>query len=276
MHISEINCYPVKSLKGISLSQATLHATGLTWDRHWMLVDARQRFVTQRQLPALATISVRLDARQLTLEHPSMAPLAIPLALEEQKLRIVSVWNDHCKAYPESREVSRWLVGALGEQAQGLSLVRFAEEFKRPVEEDFLQGGHAHTQFADGYPFLVATTASLNALNQVLENKGLAPVPMNRFRPNIVLEGATPWAEDGWDTLTAAQGAARLGLRRACQRCRITTIDQANAAIPVPSEPLKSLIEIGNQPTLKGAYFGRNAVLLEGEGQAIKVGDTWG
>lgn len=273
MQITQLNIYPVKSLKGISVTHSELQEHGLAWDRRWMLVDAQQRFVTQRQLPALATVEVALTDEHLVLSHPNVESLSVPLAEPEGNLRLVSVWNDHCKALPESDEVSRWLVAALGEQVQGLSMVRFATEFTRAVEEDFLDGGAAHTYFSDGYPFLIATTGSLDALNQALVAGGHAPVPMNRFRPNIVVESDEAWAEDHWATLTEQDGAFQLALRKPCKRCKITTIDQHTAAVPAPAEPLKTLIELNTQPTLKGAHFGQNATLVAGGGSVIRVGD---
>ncbi|OJA07094.1 MOSC domain-containing protein [Halomonas sp. QHL1] len=273
MQITQLNIYPVKSLKGISVTHSELQEHGLAWDRRWMLVDAQQRFVTQRQLPALATVEVALTDEHLVLSHSNVEPLSVPLAEPEGNLRLVSVWNDHCKALPESEEVSRWLDAALGEQAQGLSMVRFATEFTRAVEEDFLDGGAAHTYFSDGYPFLIATTGSLDALNQALVAGGHAPVPMNRFRPNIVVESEEAWAEDRWATLTEQGGAFQIALRKPCKRCKITTIDQHTAAVPAPAEPLKTLIELNTQPSLKGAHFGQNATLLEGSGSVIRVGD---
>lgn len=273
MQITQLNIYPVKSLKGISVTQSELQEHGLAWDRRWMLVDAQQRFVTQRQLPALATVEVALTDEHLVLSHPNVEPMSVPLAEPEGNLRLVSVWNDHCKALPESDEVSRWLVAALGEQVQGFSMVRFATEFTRAVEEDFLDGGAAHTYFSDGYPFLVATTGSLDALNQALVAGGHAPVPMNRFRPNIVVESDEAWGEDRWATLTQQNGTFQLALRKPCKRCKITTIDQHTAAVPAPAEPLKTLIELNTQPNLKGAHFGQNATLLEGAGSVIRVGD---
>ncbi|TVP49044.1 MAG: MOSC domain-containing protein [Halomonas sp.] len=274
MKITQLNIYPVKSLKGISVNQSVLEEHGLAWDRRWMLVDAHQRFVTQRQLPALATIEVELTNEHLLLSHANVEPLAIPLTEPEGNLRLVNVWKDHCKALPESEEVSRWLVAALGEQAQGLGLVRFATEFTRAVEEDFLDGGAAHTYFSDGYPFLVTTTGSLDALNQALVAGGQSPVPMNRFRPNIVIESDEAWAEDRWATLAEQDGAFTLALRKPCKRCQITTIDQHTAGVPNPAEPLKTLIALNTQPTLKGAFFGQNATLLDGAGGVIRVGDT--
>lgn len=273
MQIAQLNIYPVKSLKGICLNQSELQEHGLAWDRRWMLVDAQQRFVTQRQLPALATIEPQLTDEYLVLSHPDVEPLRVSLAEPKGNLRLVSVWNDHCKALPESEEVTHWLEAALGEQAQGISLVRFATEFTRAVEEDFLDGGAAHTYFADGYPFLITTTGSLDALNRALVDRGQSPVPMNRFRPNIVVESNEAWAEDHWTTLSEQSGAFKLALRKPCKRCKITTIDQDTAAVPAPAEPLKTLLALNTQPALKGAHFGQNATLLYGDGGVIRVGD---
>lgn len=274
MKITQLNIYPVKSLKGISVNQSVLEEHGLAWDRRWMLVDAQQRFVTQRQLPALATIEVALTDEHLMLSHPNVSPLNIPLTEPAGNLRLVSVWNDHCKALPESEEVSRWLVDALGEQAEGLSMVRFASEFTRAVEADFLDGGAAHTYFADGYPFLITTTGSLDALNRALLDSGHSEVPMNRFRPNIVIASDEAWAEDRWSSLAEQNGAFQLALRKPCQRCKITTIDQQTAAVPEPAEPLKTLLALNTQPALKGAHFGQNATLLVGVESVIRVGDA--
>ncbi|BCB07106.1 MOSC domain-containing protein [Vreelandella venusta] len=272
MNITQLIVYPVKSLKGIDVTQSELNGHGLAWDRRWMLVDAQQRFVTQRQLPQLATIAVELTDQALVLSHPNVDPIAIPLADPQRNLRLVKVWNDHCKAMPESEDVSHWLVAALGEQAQGISLVRFASEFTRPVEEDFLAGGEAHTYFADGYPFLITTTGSLDALNQALVANGQSPVPMNRFRPNIVVECESAWAEDQWATL-AGQSGYELTLRKPCQRCKITTVDQQTGTVPQQAEPLKTLLSLNTQPHLKGAHFGQNATLTTGQGSTIRVGD---
>jgi uncharacterized protein YcbX len=274
VQITQLNIYPVKSLKGISVNQSMLQEHGLAWDRRWMLVDAQQRFVTQRQLPALASIDVKLTDEHLVLLHPDVEPLRVALAEPKGNLRLVSVWNDHCKALPEGEDVTRWLEAALGEPARGLSLVRFATEFTRAVEEDFLDGGAAHTYFSDGYPFLITTTGSLDALNQALIAGGESPVPMNRFRPNIVVESDEAWAEDRWATLSEPTGVFQLALRKPCMRCKIITIDQHTATVPAPAEPLKTLLALNTQPTLKGAHFGQNATLLVGDGGIIRVGDT--
>ncbi len=273
LSIAELNIYPVKSLQGIRLSQAELTPTGLAWDRRWMLVDTQQRFVTQRQLPALATVGVALTHDALVLSHPDTAPISVPLQEPEGNLRIVQVWNDHCKAWPESDAVTQWLEAALGEPAKGLQLVRFATRFERSVEAEFLEGDQAHTHFADGYPFLITSTGSLGALNAALKANGSKPVPMARFRPNIVVETPNAWAEDTWQTLEARSGAFGFTLRKPCKRCKITTVDQETAGIPDPAEPLKTLIGLKTQPALKGGYFGQNATLGSGEGGTLRLGD---
>lgn len=273
MKVARLTVYPVKSLKGIELAKSEICNHGLAWDRRWMLVDTQQRFITQRQLPSLATISVTLTDQALVLSHPNVDPLSIPLEDPKGNLRLVKVWNDHCKALPESEDVSQWLEAALGEQAKGISLVRFATEFTRPVEDDFLAGGEAHTYFSDGYPFLVTTTGSLEALNQALIAAGSAPVPMNRFRPNIVVECDDAWSEDQWATLSHSRNIFQLTLRKSCQRCKVTTVDQLTGTIPEQTEPLKTLLALNTQPHLKGAHFGQNATLTAGQGSTIRVGD---
>lgn len=267
MRIDQLYCYPVKSLKGMVLSQAQVFAHGLAWDRRWMWVDKHQRFVTQRQLPMLATVDVALTDEALVLSHPNVAPCYVPLAPPTGNLRVVRVWSDDCKALPESNDVGRWLEAALGEAGAGLTLMRFATEFTRPVEE-----GAAHTYFADGYPFLITNTASLDALNEALIANGEAPVPMNRFRPNIVVHHTAAWEEDRWQRMT--DGEVEFTLRKPCQRCKITTIDQHSAEIFEAKQPLKTLLELNTQPHLKGAHFGQNATLNAGEGKTLRVGDS--
>ncbi|MFG6136553.1 MOSC domain-containing protein [Halomonas sp. B23F22_10] len=277
MRITQLNIYPVKSLRGIALDEATLTERGLAFDRHWMVVDARGRFVTQRECPAMAKVTVRLEPSRLVLEHPEAAPLAVPLARHGLERLEVSLWKDSGEALDEGAEAAEWLTAALGDARQGdrdggLRLVRFPEERRREVEADYLRGESAHTAFADGYPLLVAHRASLERLNERLAEKGLDAVPMSRFRPNVVVEGEGPFAEVDWDELALGSGI-RLGLRKPCKRCKIITQDQCTGEAPEPKEPLKTLVEMDTQPGWKGAYFGQNAVPLDGIGRTLRVGD---
>jgi len=272
--ITQLNIYPVKSLGGIALEAAELTAEGLAWDRRWMVVDDVGRFVTQRQLPAMACIRVHLEADALVLSHPEAVPLRVPLAVGALPRIPVYVWEDRCEALDEGAEARDWLGDVLGDwRGSGLRLVRFAPEQRRAVEPHYLAPGErAHTGFADGYPLLVVSEGSLDEVNRRLAAKGLDPVPMSRFRPSLVVDHATPFAEDGWDTLAAADGAWRLGLRKPCQRCKITTVDQHSGEIAVPGEPLRTLVEM-NTRAAPGGYFGQNAIVLEGEGMRLSVGD---
>ncbi|SEL83689.1 MOSC domain-containing protein [Halomonas daqiaonensis] len=274
MKITRLNIYPVKSLGGITLDHAELATRGLPYDRHWMVVDDIGRFVTQRQLPHMAQIVVRLDNEALVLDHPEATPLCIPLQRDDQPRLPVYVWDDQCQALDEGAEAAAWLGNVLGSyQGSGLRLVRFAPDQRRGVEPHFLAPGElAHTAFADGYPFLVVSEASLAEVNRVLQAKGLAPVPMERFRPSLVVDGDEPFAENGWSALSTFDEGIRLGLRKPCQRCKITTVDQATGEIAVPGEPLRTLVEM-NTRHAPGGYFGQNAILLAGKGETLAVGD---
>ncbi len=275
MKITQLVIYPVKSLGGIALDDACLTAEGLARDRRWMVVDDVGRFVTQRQMPAMATIRVSVESEALVLSHPGVEPLCVPLAARGLTRRSVTVWEDRCDALDEGPEARAWLRAVLGDlRGSDLSLVRFATDHRRRVEPHSLAPGEeAHTGFADGFPFLVSSTATLAELNRRLLAKGLEPVPMSRFRPNIVVETAAPLAEDDWCELAAADGRWRLGLRKSCQRCKIITVDQRSGVIALAGEPLRTLVEM-NARLAPGGYFGQNAILLAGDGARLSVGDT--
>ncbi|WP_409522358.1 MOSC domain-containing protein [Nitrincola sp. MINF-07-Sa-05] len=279
-----LTIYPVKSLQGISLNDAQLGVRGLAHDRNWMIVDDEGHFVTQRQIPKMATIRVALSDQSLVLSNPDaddlkgFDDLKVPLQLEASVQRDVVVWGDQCKALDAGDEASTWLTTVLGEfKGQKLHLVRFADDTRRNVDPNYLQDEEAHTAFSDGFPFLITTEASLDALNQQLRERGASPVGMERFRPSIVLrdiDGAgQPFAEDGWKQVREQSGAYELGIRKPCQRCKITTVDQQTGQISEPAEPLRTLAAMNTQPTLKGAFFGQNAILSSGEGVRIAVGD---
>ena len=273
MRIRQLHIYPVKSLGGIALNEARLTTEGLAWDRRWMVVDDVGRFVTQRQRPRMAQVRAHLEENTLVLTHPATKPLRVSLVGEGQARLSAYVWQDRCDALDEGSEARSWLSSVLGDlRGSGLRLVRFDAHQRRRVEPDFLSAGEqAHTGFADGYPFLVTTGASLSALNLALEARGGEALPMNRFRPNIVIEGTQPFAEDGWREIGGDDW--RLGLRKPCQRCGITSVDQQSGEIRHPGEPLKTLMALKPRLSWKGAFFGQNAILLSGEGKTIAVGD---
>lgn len=272
--ISSLHIYPVKSLQGIALDEATLTTQGLAFDRQWMLVDAEGKFVTQRQIPRLASIGVRLTTDSLVLEHAGLPPLSIALEPIPAKRCQVVVWRDTCTGCEEDEAASRWLTQAVGQwQGTDLRLVRFAPEGVRPVDPAYMDGDSADTAFSDGYPFLIVSEASLAAVNTQLLANGAKAVPMERFRPNIVLNGMTAFEENDCKILTANDSGYAFTLRKPCQRCKTTTVDQRTGLIANPKEPLRTLTAMNPYPHLSGAFFGQNATLRAGIGTRVKVGD---
>ncbi len=272
--ISSLHIYPVKSLQGIDLNDTVLTRQGLAFDRQWMLVDATGKFVTQRQIPLLASIGVRLTADSLMLERTGLLPLSIPLAPIPDSRCEVTVWRDTCVACDEGDVTAHWLTQAVGQwQGSDLRLVRFAPEGVRPVDPAYMDGDSADTAFADGYPFLIVSEASLAALNVQLLADGAEAVPMARFRPNIVLSGMEAFGENACKTLSAADSSYCFAIRKPCQRCKTTTVDQRTGMIANPKEPLRTLLAMNPYPHLTGAYFGQNVTLTTGNGVVVKVGD---
>lgn len=282
--ITDLFIYPVKSLRGIRLTEASVGVRGFRWDRLWMVVDENGRFVTQRNIPAMAQISVDVTQHSLIFRHDDHDDCHVALVRSEGKgseeegnngAVQVTVWGDDCDAFDEGEQISRWLTLVLGTWRDSvLRLVRFDESTKRRVEHTASEETQAHTAFSDGFPYLVTSQASLDALNTVLVNKGSEKVSMDRFRPNIVLKGTGPFEEDRIRSLLSpGQPDIRLALCKPCQRCKVTSIDQQSGVVKEVKEPLSSLIAMKTQPDLKGAYFGQNAILMAGEGGVLKVGD---
>lgn len=237
LRITGLFSYPIKSCAGIEQATACLEAFGLAWDRRWMLVDPAGTFVTQRTLPRLACVIPRLDPAHLRITAPGRRELAIPLQSSRTSIRDVSVWSDRVAAWDEGDVAAGWFTEFAG---RPLRLVRFPDDAVRPVSRQYATLPGSTTAFADGFPLLLATEESLADLNIRLRARGLAPVPMSRFRPNIVLAGADqPYAEDDW--LALQTGNLQLDIVKPCSRCVMTTTDQSSGQIPEPGEPLATL-----------------------------------
>lgn len=275
VQIEKLNIYPVKSLQGISLQQAELTVRGFRYDRNWMITDQDGRFLTQREVPSFATIQVDLMDNGLRLTAKSGEQLDIPFDGKNREIREAEIWGDQCKAFDEGDLVSDWLTDFIGTvKGSRLRLVRIHDGFRRNVDPDHLKKGEdPHTAFADGYPYLITSVSSLNRLNNKLIESGADEVPMDRFRPNIVIGGTEPFAENRLEELASEDGSYRLGLRKPCKRCKVTTVDQKAGTISNPAEPLRTLTEMRTVPELHGAYFGQNAILLSAEGVKVRVGD---
>lgn len=249
--IAELHVYPVKGLRAIRVARARLTRRGLEHDRRFMVVDAGGTFLTQRGHPSLATVWTDITGGELRLAAPDRDEIAVSLEPTGGEALEVRVWESRCRALAPSPAADAWLSAFLGLDCR---LVYMPEATERPVDPRFAGPGH-HVGFADGYPVLVASTASLADLNARLAK----PVPMNRFRPNVVLSGAPAYAEDGWREIRS--GSARLRLAKPCQRCQVTTIDQATGEVR-SAEPLATLSAYRATADCTNR-FGMNAVVLE-------------
>lgn len=271
IEVSALYVYPVKSLAGIALDQARLGPQGLAHDRRWMLVREGGRFVSQRENAALALLRCQLDDRGLTLLADGLSPLRLDDDGLEGHRVPVSVWKDQWEALDAGDRAADWVTRATG-SAEPLRLVRMTDDVRRPQGRPDRYGEATTTGFADGAPYLVASTASLACLNAALVASGKAAVPMNRFRPNIVLEGLEAFAEHGIRTVDGP--GYQLSLCDPCERCVITTIDQATGRPDPGREPFVTLARLNSMPGKpRSPAFAENAVLTSGDGQQIRVGD---
>lgn len=275
--ITQLCIYPVKGMHGIAVDEAELTVRGLKFDRNWMVIDETGLFLTQRTLPKLASIRVKVNGTKLVLEEPGGSTFTLPETTNGLRKQTVEVWGDRCEVFDCGVAISLWLTDTLGtHKGKKLRMVRFDDTFRRKVDEEYLKGEASHTAFADGFPYLITSESSLNRLNERLIEDGSEPVPMNRFRPNIVIKGLDAFRENRIDELVSADGTYRLGLRKPCKRCKVTTVDQEDGIISDPKEPLRTLTLMNTVPGLQGAYFGQNATLLSEEGGVIRVGDEVG
>ena len=265
--ISGLYVYPVKSCKGLYAHTAQLTPRGLLHDREWMIVEASgdpARFVTQREHPRLALVETGLCASALTMSAPGVEDLSVDYGFEGA-VREVVVWRDTVHAIDQGAVAAEWLSSFLGKD---VSLVRFDPAVRRMCNPQYAGDTGAHTGFADGYPLLVIGSASLDDLNGRLQARGAGALPMNRFRPNLVVDGLDAYDEDHLAIL--AFGDAILQLVKPCVRCQITTTDQASAQ--VGPEPLRTLAGYRHNPRLGGVTFGMNAVVTAGAGGTLAVG----
>ncbi|KAE9047010.1 hypothetical protein PR001_g1218 [Phytophthora rubi] len=267
--VSGLFVYPIKSCAGIQLDEAQLTPKGLLHDREWVIIDgARDKFVTQRRYPKLALLHPKLlpstDAAQvssLVLTAKGMPELEVPVVnTGEGKLRVVSVWKDKVEAVDQGDAAAEWLDTFMGEEKRGFRLVRVRDGFTRHTKPKYAPG-HS-TNFADAFPFLLALEESLEQFNTTLKT----PVPMNRFRPNIVLRGSPAFADEHWNCITI--DGFQFRNVRPCARCGMPSVDQATGEVHPEREPSRAIVRERNGVLLgftdgKGfeGYFGSNMVL---------------
>jgi hypothetical protein len=260
--IAALHVYPVKSCRGLAPAEARLTAAGLEYDREWMIVTPDGRFLTQREEPRLATIAVALGDGALSLSAPGAGTVAVPLGPPAGAPLEVTVWKDRCRALDQGEDAASWLGDLLGRR---LRLVRFDPAQPRASSREWTGAVEAWTRFSDGFALLAISTASLADLNARLPR----PLPRDRFRPNLWLDGLAAYGEDHLHELVA--GAARLRRVKPCTRCIITTTDQSRGARD-GEEPIRTLKGYRWDAALRGVTFGQNLIVAGGEGERLRVG----
>lgn len=267
--VARLFIHPVKSCAGIEVQQALLTETGLDLDRAWMVVDAQGVFLSQRELPRMALIRPQLRGDDMVLCAPGMLALHVALDRVEQPAT-VQVWSDTVPAWDMGALAAQWFSDFLGRPCR---LVRFDPDHRRLSSLKWTGGVEAPTQFADGFPILVASQASLDGLNERLLAAGDAAVGMERFRPNLVIAGVEAHDEDRIDDLFihTASGEVRLQHVKPCTRCPIPDIDPATAeSHPAVGDALRRYRQ---DARMGGAItFGMNAIVREGAGLLLRVG----
>lgn len=256
--VTGLSIYPVKSLAGINLKQSELDIMGLKYDRRWMVVSPEGKFMTQRTFPQMALIHTEINNGALTLRKEGMDNHSVPTTSHDSAMMEATVWKDTLKVHKVSNETDVWLTQAIGEACH---LVYISDDVMRQCDLEFANEGE-QTGFADGFPILIISEASLDDLNQKLNNK----VDMRRFRPNIIIDGCEAFAEDQFTSFRIADIPMR-GVKL-CSRCPLPTVDP-DTGIKTSQEPIATLMKYRKWDNK--VFFGIN-VIHESEG-TLKVGD---
>ena len=258
MHLSGLFIYPIKSCAGIALSESAVDAFGLQYDRRWMVTTPRGQFLTQREVPVLASVRVTIAPPHLRITAPGMPELIAALAPMGGRPVSTMIWADQLSVVAPDHKADDWFSRVVGQE---VVLAYMPDAVVRGVDLDYAPAG-GRTGFADGFPFLLAGEASLAELNSRMAR----PLPMNRFRPNLVVSGSAPFAEDEWQSIRI--GGIPMQVVKPCARCVVTTTDQATGRRD-GDEPLRTLATFRRQDGK--VMFGQNVVHY-GRG-VLRVGD---
>jgi uncharacterized protein YcbX len=267
MHLAALHIYPVKSLRGLAVPSVGMDALGAVGDRRFLVVDPQGVFITQRSVARMAQVGAAIDASALALFADGHGSLRVRREPDPgARLVAVRVWkSDGLRAEDCGDEAASWLSGALGTPCR---LVRIGPAFSRPVKPAAARPGDL-VGFADAFPVLATSEASLGELNRRIGQAGAAAVPMDRFRPNLVIAGCKPFEEDSWRRIRVGPIVFRAG--GPCIRCLITTTDQLTGARG--AEPLRTLATFRRDPDdPTSVWFGQNLV-HESKAGALSVGD---
>lgn len=274
MIVSELCIYPFKSCQGIKLQRAEVTPKGFAGDREFMLITQKGKFLTQRQFPQLAKVQVQVSNQQISLSSVDsrVKPLTFQPTLTGREIE-VEIWRDRTKAIDQGDEVAEWFQAFLElDSHKKCRLVRQSPNHIRPINRKYTAKIQDSVSFADSYPYLLTATASLKELNfrlRDIEQQNLSPVPMDRFRPNIVVETEESFAEGNWKSIQI--GSVEFDLVKPCSRCIITTTNQQTGATSQSREPLRTLgtfRQFGEQGVLFGEYMVPQNI------GTIQVGDT--
>ena len=247
--LSALIYYPIKACRGFEVDTSNVERMGLEHDRRMMVVTPDGGFLTQRDHPKLALVTPTISNRALTLSAPGTDSLTTSIQ-KSGPTRSVDIWHSKgVQAVDQGQAAAEWFSNWLGTPVR---LVHIAEGYIRRLNEEYAVNTDDHTAFADGYPILLTSEESLADLNARLET----PVPMNRFRPNIVVEGCEPFSEDSWSRIRI--GNVEMAVVKPCARCVVTTIDKET--LIQSKEPLKTLASYRAQE--RGAMFGQNVIQL--------------
>jgi hypothetical protein len=259
MYLSTLYYYPVKSLAGIQAGEANIGSGGFMHDRRWMLVDENLTFVTQRQYPHLARVTVLPTPDGWLVQAPGQPDLRLRSPPEEAPRLVVNVWRDRVVSCTAGQKVADWFSRYIG--VDGVQLVYMPETTTRRVDQAYAPAGE-QVSFADGFPFLLISQASLDDLNDRMQK----PLPMSRFRPNLVVQGSAAYAEDDWQRIRIGELTFRVV--KPCSRCKVTTVDPFTAQ--TGKEPLQTLASYRSRDN--EVWFGTNLV-HDGRG-TLHVGDA--
>ncbi|MGI9037179.1 MAG: MOSC domain-containing protein [Pyrinomonadaceae bacterium] len=263
MRLSEINIYPIKSLRGISLTEAKIERRGLRFDRRWMLVDENNECLTQREFPKMATLSVEISQNELRVLNGA-EKIYVPFAPQMGETETVKIWTNRVKAKIYENKIGEFFSDALQIKCR---LALMPEDARRKVNYFYAVRADDCVSFADAFPFLLIGENSLADLNEKLKNS----VPMNRFRPNFVVKDSEAFAEDGWKKIKIGENIFHVV--KPCARCVMTTIEQATGE-KQGVEPLKTLASyrIPKRSAKGKILFGQN-LIAENAGGTLRVGD---
>lgn len=269
MHVASLAIYPVKGVRAVSSDAAEVEAMGLVGDRRWMIVDANNRFISQREEPRLAQMVAEPAPTGLTLVLPDQQPIEVATP-DGSKRAVVTIWRSTVNAAIAEGAVNDRLSAFLG----GPATLVFMDDKTSRMANAAWAGEGASVSFADAYPVLLTSLASLEALNEVIVDQGGEAISMNRFRPNIVLEDTEPWGEDRWAVIRI--GDVVFDLVKPCDRCVVPTFDQQTGDARADEQPIRALTAIRRSADerVKGVLFGWN--MIARTGGVIRVGDDVG